>query len=811
MPSTVDYWVGSVDSNWSTPGNWSTGVAPHVSDTADFTSSFSMNSTVNVDQAVTVGSVVIDSTWSGTLNVNNPLTVSGNFQMSSGTLNATAATSIAGSSSGWNGGQINLGTGGFTNTGTLAGSATGGLLNLNGNGTFTNSGTMTFQGGNFRLENGAIFDNAASTGVFDFTDNSLIIPVGQTPGVFNNAGTLEKTGGGGTSYVQSVFNNSGTIAATMGTLAIDPSGGQNTGGTFNVSTGALVDLTGGTTVHYKGTYTGSGAGTVALGGGTLVVDSGGATFNFSAGLFQWAGSAMIDVSSGSLTNTGVININTSTTVYLNGANSLLNAGTVTQQGSGTFELENGATFNNESGAIYDLLDNSNINETGSGPNMFLNAGTLEKTGGTGSSLMQSGFSNSHAITVTAGTLVIYSDGGQNTGGTFTISAGATLDLTGGRTVHYKGTYTGTGTGTISLNSGTLAVDSGGATFNMAGSLFKWSGTGVIDVTNGDFTNTGTITITATGTVTLNGVTSGNNATGELINSKTINQTAAGNLQIENGATVLNKGTYSLAADASIVSAGSGPNTFTNTKTLQKTAGTGTSTISCTLNNTGTVLAKNGTVSITGTVTQISGTTLTAGTWNVTGTATVHPTLTISTMIDTLGTKAKVTLSGPHVTSGTHQGQPVFSNLASVRTILAGGSLTLTGGVGLVLGGALTNNGLLTLNAGDVLTINGAFTEASTATLTIQLGGTNTVPSFGQIVSSGPVVLAGKLVLKEKSASLNYTPPQTLQFITNSGVNSTTGNFTNLPDGSTITVGTTYPMTFTIHYNGGDRNDVTLSL
>ena len=141
------------------------------------------------------------------------------------------------------------------------------------------------------------------------------------------------------------------------------------------------------------------------------------------------------------------------------------------------------------------------------------------------------------------------------------------------------------------------------------------------------------------------------------------------------------------------------------------------------------MVKSGTVSVTGTVTQITGSTLTAGTWDVTGSKTVHPTLSLSTSFNTLGTKARVTLNGPN-----NGGQPVFTNLASLADILAGGSLTLAGGVGVTTMGALTNNGLLTLEAGDALTIGGAFAESSTATLTIHLGGSNSVPSFGQIVT-----------------------------------------------------------------------------
>ena len=55
-----------------------------------------------------------------------------------------------------------------------------------------------------------------------------------------------------------------------------------------------------------------------------------------------------------------------------------------------------------------------------------------------------------------GTLALASAGGTNTGGSFTVSAGATLDLTGGSTVAYQGSYTGSGSGEVVLGSGTFA-------------------------------------------------------------------------------------------------------------------------------------------------------------------------------------------------------------------------------------------------------------------------------------------------------------------------------------------------------------------
>ena len=351
------------------------------------------------------------------------------------------------------------------------------------------------------------------------------------------------------------------------------------------------------------------------------------------------------------------------------------------------------------------------------------------------------------------------------------------------------------TGDFTLASGSFG---GSGAVTIAGSASQWTG-GQIDVGSGGFTNTGTLSADTTGgNLVLTGA-------GTLVNSGTITETGGESLVIENGATLNNaKGaTFDLTDNANVAQGGSG-----GTLTIRRHFGENrrhrhVNPQRRTLNNTGTVMVKSGTVSVTGTVTQITGSTLTAGTWDVTGSKTVHPTLSLSTSFNTLGTKARVTLNGPN-----NGGQPVFTNLASLADILAGGSLTLAGGVGVTTMGALTNNGLLTLEAGDALTIGGAFAESSTATLTIHLGGSNSVPSFGQIVSAGPVSLAGKLVLEESEKNLDYTSPETLQFITNTGTDATTGTFAGRPEGSQVTVGL---LTFTIHYAGGTGSDVTLSL
>jgi uncharacterized repeat protein (TIGR03803 family) len=604
--AVVDQWTGAnfaVDTNWSDGKNWSLGAPPTPAETALFTNNStvkSFTSTVDAAFAGTVGGLVIDGTWGGTITVNSALTANGNFAMASGTFGGDGAVTVAGDAMQWTGGQIVVGTGGFTNTGVLTADTSGGNLVVSGTGTLTDQGT----------------------------------------------------------------------------------------------------------IHEAGT------------------------------------------------------------------NSVM--------------LENGATLANT--GTLDLTDNGNVGQSGGGT--LTNSGTLDKSGGTGTSTISSSFINSAAITVDTGTLTIASAGGTSTGGVFTVAKGATLDLTGGVTVAYAGSYTGTGLGTVALRSGTFAVGTGGATFAMPGSLFQWSG-GAIDVTNGNFTNTGTVNDPGTGNVILTGA-------GTLTNDGTFTEAGARSLLVEKAATFDNAAgaTFDLTANGSVRR--SGRSTFTNEGTFEKTGGSGTSTVATTkFSNTGTVDVAKGTLDISATVKQVSGTTLTAGAWIVTGTSKIHATLDITSTgsLTTIGNGAQVTLDGLNT---------AFTNLAGLTTVAQGGSFSLLGGQSFTTAGALTADGSVTLGAGSVLTVSGGFTQGTSGTLNVELGGTSTAPTFGQLVSTtGTVSLAGSLVV---TSTVVPAVGSSFELLDNEGNAAISGTFKKLPEGATIKVkhGAT-TMKFRISYVGSDAD------
>jgi hypothetical protein len=519
----TDIWSGASSSSWSDSGNWSLGAPPGTGDVAEFDGGGGGSSllSVTLNEPATIDGLQIESSWDGTLTLQNALAVGGTSQLSAGTIDVSSVTS----------GSTTI-TGSLTNTGTMTYSAptalgwdaAGTLTNkstldisagstfalLNG-GILKNSGTINddISGSGFEIDSAAALNNNAGA-IFSFGGDSNFGYV-TAPGTFNNLGTLKKIAGTGTSELNLNFSNQGgTINVASGTIEVDSVGGSSTGGSFTVATGAVLDLTGGQSISYSGSYTGTGTGTIALDAGTLDVATGGATFNFAAGLFQWSGGA-IDTSGGELTNTGTIALSggSSATETLQGTGVLVNQGTIDQSGAGTFDINGPATLNNQTGT-FDITANSGISESGAGGSLD-NGGTIEKTAGTGTFTIDDGirFSDTGTVYVQTGTLDIenatevVSDGALS-GGTWNVGGGATLDLgtnvtTLGATVDLQGpsaTFGALASVTKITSSGALDL-SGGCSFATAGSL---DNAGTISLVPGTLNVSGALTQESTGSL-----------------------------------------------------------------------------------------------------------------------------------------------------------------------------------------------------------------------------------------------------------------------------------------------------------------------
>ena len=136
--------------------------------------------------------------------------------------------------------------------------------------------------------------------------------------------------------------------------------------------------------------------------------------------------------SGTLNNPGQLNINTSSS-YVSLYGTLNNTGTITWAAAAYPFYFYAGTLNNQSGGTV----NSQADQTfavGSGTPQFNNAGTLEKTGGTGTTSIAVPFTNSRTVQVQTGTI------GFNT------------------TVHAEAGSSFSGAGTIQISGGTFSID-----------------------------------------------------------------------------------------------------------------------------------------------------------------------------------------------------------------------------------------------------------------------------------------------------------------------------------------------------------------
>jgi hypothetical protein len=127
---------------------------------------------------------------------------------------------------------------------------------------------------------------------------------------------------------------------------------------------------------------------------------------------------------------------------------------------------NGTSFQNLPGAVYELAgDGNNVADNNRGssvPPVFNNYGLIRKSSGSGVSQIglvpgsvQLAFSNlGGTLEVDSGVLVL-NGRGTSSNGTFTVAAGAVLDLTGGANPIWAGRITGSGAGQVRLSSGML--------------------------------------------------------------------------------------------------------------------------------------------------------------------------------------------------------------------------------------------------------------------------------------------------------------------------------------------------------------------
>ena len=592
----------------------------------------------------------------GTLAFNGQLTVSGAFAQSGGTFAGTGEVDLNGPFT-WSGGTIcSALTGASCTTGTVA------KLNANGGITFpasanvvlssrtmNNNGTATWSGANGSLDmvNSAVINNGVGS-VWNITNDSSLVFGGGATVAFNNAGTFEKTGGTGTSTVSAPIHNTGTVLGNAATLSF--TGGGNCGsscpGTYTSGPSGTIAFAGGIFAQ-SGTLAGSGTlnfngATMDFGTGVTMLST--TNINISAGTLagaapgvldfettpNWSGGTICSSLSGAscvVGNNGTMNANAginfpaSASVLLSDR-TLNNNGTVTWSGTaGSLDAVNGAVINNPANGVWNYVNDSSLVFGGGATSAFNNAGKFEKTGGTGTSTISVNFNNTGTVLDNSATMAFTGGGncGSTCGGSYTPNTVGSINFAGGifgqsgpingtGTVNFNGATMnfGTGTATISttnvnLISGTLAGAAPGI-LNFATQL-NWTGgtmcSGVSGVscivgTNATTNANAGINFPASANVLLSNRTLNNNGTATWSG-------AAGSIDVVNGAIISNplNSVWNYANDSTLAFGGGTAAAFNNGGTFEKTGGTGSSSISISFNNTGTVLGNSTTLSFTG--------------------------------------------------------------------------------------------------------------------------------------------------------------------------------------------------------------------
>ncbi|HZN56120.1 MAG TPA: hypothetical protein VFB67_12450, partial [Candidatus Polarisedimenticolaceae bacterium] len=638
-PGTINFDNSAGTGAWTTATNWDLDQLPGPTDDVCIGPGFNValsSGTQSVQSLTTDATATLTLSGSGTLTLASASSIGGAFTMAGGTLNGAADLTIAGLLT-WNAGAMGGGATTHANGGIAIG--TNSVKDLNPR-TLENNGTATWSGaGSIRLGGGSSIVN---NGTWSAQSDAQIAVLGGG-GAFTNAGTFRKSAGTGTTTIGIGFDSPGPIDVQTGTLSLNGSGtvsGAITGsagttlrfngisavytlsstssvsipnvlfdqgtidvnGTYAPPTGTTVS---GSTVHFNPAATltsvgsnltissgiadfNSGEGvtpaTMTLSGGTL---QGSDTVTIS-GLLTWSGGAMTGGAT-TVANGGIV-ISASTVKDLN-PRLLRNAATATWTGTGSIRLGGGATIENN-GTWTAQSDAQMVTLSGGGT--FKNAGTLQKTAGTGATTITVPLDSTGPVSVQSGTLSFNGGGtasGSITGspGTtlrfnaisalFTLSSSSTVSVASaafdGGPVDIDGSYAAT-TGTsvtagpvsfhpsstvtsigsaLSVSGGTATFSSGDtiapATFNLSGGTVQ--GTDVVTV-SGSMTWTGGA-LAGGGIVNANGGISVSGSGVKDLNLRTLRNTGtatwsgSGSVRLGGGSVIDNQGTWDAQSDA----------------------------------------------------------------------------------------------------------------------------------------------------------------------------------------------------------------------------------------------------------------------
>jgi Abnormal spindle-like microcephaly-assoc'd, ASPM-SPD-2-Hydin len=800
-------WTGGAgDNQWTTAGNWSTGVVPTSTNAVCIASTFT--STITIGTLASANQTIASLDSGAPLSLTEgPLTISGTATFAAGlsltgalTLNGTSSMTTLGQSSGTLANSSTLTVSGLltwsggTESGTGTTNANGGMTLssepfLSGL-TLNNAGTANWNGLAFLMENGAVFNNKSGATWNHETDSNIQFEGGTTP-VFNNAGTFKKTGGtsssGGGVGSAITFNNTGTVTGSSGTLFLS-NVGVCTGtcaGSWSVASGATLQLGGGATAAaVSGAI--SGAGTVVFTTGTVNYTG---TYNVTGGTQATSGTANFN-SGATPTSVGPINISNGTLNFVTGktiTTSSLTQTAGTLEGTDTVTVTGAITW---SGGTESGTGTTNANggmTLSSEP--FLSGRTLNNTGTANwdglAFLMENGavFNNKAGATwnhetdsdiqFEGGTTPVFNNAGtfEKTGGTDSSGGGISSAITFNNT----GTVTDSSGILFASNVGVCNGTCGGSWSVASGATLQLGGGATAAAVSGPISGAGTVVFT-TGTVNYTGtydVTGGTQVTSGTVNfTSPAKLTSVGPVNVGNGTMNFSTG-KAITATSLTQSAGTleGTDTLTVTGALTWSGGTESGT---------GITNANGGMTLTGEQ-FLSGRTM-----NNAKTATWDGLAFLMEDGAVFNNKAGATWN--HETDSDIQFEggttPVFNNAGTFEktggtTSTGGGfssSITVNNsGTVIAKSGILLLGALYTQTAGSTLLEGGNIATSGTATMTVTGGNV-----FGAGIITGGLTNTSGVV--SASSSLASTTPGTLT------VNGSSAGYYTQGSGGTVEFG-----------------------
>lgn len=766
--------------NWSNTSIWLQNAVPasrtpgSLAGTIDVVNLTTPLYTVNVDLSLNervelhltcgTGPCIADVVAGGLLKLTNLATSSiafnSHLKINGGAVDNVGVLDFAiGSFFDWNSGTL----GGSGNTDLAYDSTNPALLSLV-NGTLDahtlNVGGKAVYTGGFVINNGGQV-NIPVNGIFDIQTTGAITTNNALTSKITNAGTFEKTaGGGGTNIAVPLDNNGGIVKAWFNTLVL--SGGTHTNGNFNIAAGCSLETAG----IFNGTCTISGAGTADIVGTPEI--SNGSTLNLenvtmNGGWLQGpaAGSAIANISGVVTFNGGVFRrnltvnmLNGSTLDFTGSASAFIDAATVVNDlgglvkvnpGAGSLGINSGGLLTNN--GTMQLIGDVTITSNASGTPRIANNSLLEKTAGAGIARIAAQVDNSATgtITVSSGQLAV-NGGGTNNGtisipaatnefvvesNTYTLAAGTTLGIA------HLGWFKIAG-GTLSLSTPLtmkfVHLSSGtfrGSDVTINNGL-KWNSGTILGPGTTTIANTASVDLAnLTGTAILNARTLHNNG------AVTYNAGAFG-LDFTSGAIWDNDtgSTFNITGDGAIGST-AGVNTFNNLTggSISKTGGASGTRFDVVLTNDGSITSN----SAGGTIIVNNGGSMTGGSLTVGNSANIH------------FFNGTFTISG-----GTLNGSP------GVITILGTGRVDVTQNIACTADFSMSNGSTLDVAATKTFTVDDFFWSGGT----IQGSGQTRVTTSALTTNAAPTALTGGHVFAVDTL-LDYNA-DAINFLTMSG-------------------------------------------